>query len=177
MSLHRATFVAFAALFTIGATSVAFADCCQSGVPAPVVYSNGCGGCGAAPAPVIYVQPVAPPPPPVTVTTWGNGNGCGCNHSVVYVTPSIEPTPIAPAPIYVVNQGPEYSGPGVMVPYRTYAPAAAYAPEAYPYMPGYRPHPYYRTHVAYHEHMYAHPHHYVPAHWRSYPHRPLGVRD
>ena len=35
---------------------------------------------------------------------------------------------LCPSPLYVVNQGPEYTGPGLMVPYGTYAPAAAYAP-------------------------------------------------
>ena len=29
----------------------------------------------------------------------------------------------SPAPLYVVNQGPEYSGPGIMMPYRTWSPA------------------------------------------------------
>ena len=196
MSLHRTTLVALATLFTVGATSVALADCCQWGTPAPVVYaSSGCGGCAAAPvvyarpvqpvpvvasgcggcgalAPVSYVEPVAPPAP-IAVTAVGNG--CGCGRSVVYAAPAIAPTPIAPAPIYVVNQGPEYSGPGIMVPYPTYSPAAAYAP--YPYIPGYRPHPYYRARVAYHERAYMHPRYYAPMrHSRPYMHRPLGVR-
>ena len=49
-----------------------------------------------------------------------------------------ELTPVARAPIYVVNQGPDYTGPGIMVPYRTWTPAASYVtPGAYPYVPGY----------------------------------------
>ena len=40
-------------------------------------------------------------------------NGCNCGRSVGY----------APSPLYVVNQGPEYSGPGMMVPYRPTRPA------------------------------------------------------
>ena len=106
---------------------------------------------------------------------------------VVYAVPALEPTPIAPAPIYVVNQGPEYAGPGLMVPYRTWSPAAAYAPpSAYPYVPGYGygappyVHHLYRApapRIAYREHFYAHPHYYGPMpRWRPYPHRPLGVR-
>jgi hypothetical protein len=94
--------------------------------------------------------------------------------------------PIAPAPIYVVNQGPEYAGPGIMIPYRTWSPAAAYAPAAgYPYVPGYH-HGYgyrygHRHHgpgprFAYRERVYAHPHHYPVRYWHSYPQRPLGVR-
>jgi hypothetical protein len=181
MSLHRTTLVALATLFTVGATSVAFAGCCQWGTPAPVVYaSSGCGGCGATP--VIYAEPVQPAPivvepvaPPAPIAVTAVGNGCGCGRSVVYAVPAIAPAPIAPAPIYVVNQGPQYSGPGIMVPYRTYSPAAAYAP--YPYMPGYRPYPYYRARVAYHGRASMHPHYYAPMrHSRPYPHRPLDVR-
>ena len=41
------------------------------------------------------------------------------------------------SPLYVVNQGPVYSGPGLMQPYATYSPDTAYAPAAdYPYVPG-----------------------------------------
>ena len=52
-------------------------------------------------------------------------NGCNCGRSIGYY----------PSPLYVVNQGPEYSGPGLMLPYGTYAPGAAYAPGInYPYV-------------------------------------------
>jgi hypothetical protein len=84
---------------------------------------------------------------------WSGCGGCGG----VYATPAIEPTPIAPSPIYVVNQGPDYTGPGIMVPYRVYGPGAGYAyyHHRYPRYAGpvgpYRP-------------------------YARYPHRPLGVR-
>ena len=77
-----------------------------------------------------------------------------------------------PAPIYVVNQGPEYSGPGIMMPYRTWSPVGRglrstiltfRAATARPYYHGAR--------YAYREHGYGRPH------WWRYPHRPLGVRD
>ncbi len=144
-------------------TSLAFADGWGWG------WGRGCGGCTAPSAAVVYAQPVAPlpplplPPPPI-VAGWTTG--CGC-HSVVYATPPapvLEPTPIAPAPIYVVNQGPEYTGPGIVVPYHTWTPTPGYGPVfGYPHRPhygyGYRyRHRYgygirawrYRTHFAYH---------------------------
>jgi hypothetical protein len=191
MSFHRSTLVAIATFFTVGMTSVAFAGCCDWGTPAPVVYApSGCGGCGAAYAPIVYATPIAPAPitvggcggcgtptaafsfvqpvapMPTIVGTWGGGCG-GCGAPVVYT---------APAPIYVVNQGPEYTGPGVMVPYRTYAPPAEYAPPpAYPpyiyhshrYYPAPGPRVVYREHVYYHPHVYG-PHYYGP---RPYPRR------
>ena len=84
--------------------------CGTAYAPTPTYYNAGCGTCGA-PAPSYY------------------GTGCGgCQTQAVYTTP---------APLYVVNQGPDYSGPGVMVPYRTYAPPAEYAPP--PAYPGYPP--------------------------------------
>jgi hypothetical protein len=67
---------------------------------------------------------------PVVASSWG----CGCGGSVAYAAPTV----IAPAPIYVVNQGPDYTGPGIMVPYRTWTPAAPYiGAGGYPYMHGY----------------------------------------
>src|SRR5208282_1197005 len=126
MSLHRATLVAFTTLLTVGMTSVAFAGCCEWGTPAPFVYAaSGCGGCGPTFAPITYAVPVQPAPiivggcggcgayAPIVYAapvTWGNGCG-GCGGAVVYA---------APAPIYVVNQGPDFSGPGIMVPYKIY---------------------------------------------------------
>ena len=130
--MSRVTFVALATFLTIGSTSAAFA-CCGG----PAYYApTACGGC-APPAPVVYVPaPPPPPPPPVQVAPPAWSGGCGCGRPVVYAAPPVEVTPVAPAPIYVVNQGPEYSGPGIMVPYHTYSPAAAWAPaNGYPYVP------------------------------------------
>lgn len=167
MSFQRVTLAAFTALFAAGTTSVAFAGCCEWGIPAPVVYAP------VAPVPVV--------PVPVAVTTWGPGwglswgpGGCGCGPSVAYVAPPVEVTPIAPAPIYVVDQGPDFSGPGILVPYHTWSPAAAFVPAtAYPYVPG----PGYGHGAPGPRVAYRHPHHYRPmAHWHSYPHRPLGAR-
>jgi hypothetical protein len=128
MSLRRTVFLVLAFAFTAGMTSVA---------------SAGCGGCGTPTAAVVYAQPVAPTPPRVAVSawTWGTtwGVGCGCHRAYVYAaTPAVELMPIAPAPIYVVNQGPDYTGPGIMVPYHTWTPASSYVvPGSYPYR-GYR---------------------------------------
>jgi hypothetical protein len=201
MSFHRATLVALATLFTVGMTSLASAGCCDWGYSAPANY--GCGGCGApvytpsyttyqpvAPvsyggcggcgAPVysgcggcatpsvaaVYAVPVAPAP--IVVSAWA-GTGCGCQNSLSFGGPS---------PLYVVNQGPDFSGPGLMRPYGTYAPETAYAPAAnYPYVPGYGNsgygpgygygspayHPYYAhryygpRYAAYRAPMYGHP--------------------
>jgi len=87
-------------------------------------------------------------------------NGCNCGRAVGY----------APSPLYVVSQGPEYSGPGMMVSYQPYSPAAAYAPAInYPYIGprnGYRGPAFYRHGVyrgpryAYRAHVYVHPRYY-----------------
>ena len=160
----------------------------------------GCGGCGVAVA-VTYAQPVAVQPAvlpvavapaPVAVDHWDTGGcawggcggfglggfgsgGCGCGScggcggSVVYAPAA---PAVAPAPFYMVNQGPEYSGPGFMIPYGTYSPGAALAaPGGYPYVgtPGYRHYGYgYRMHP-----HYAHPY-YRPYRHPYYPPRPLG---
>jgi hypothetical protein len=99
--------------------------CCAPSIAAsyaaPVAqWSGGCGGCGA---PVGYGG----------YGGYGGGynNGCGnCGVPAVYTTP---------APLYVVNQGPAFEGPGLMVPYHSYAPPVEYAPPpAYPpYAGGY----------------------------------------
>jgi hypothetical protein len=150
MSLRRTTFFVLALLFTAATTSAASA-CCDWGFQAPVTYTyapttyasagwGGCGGCGTPTAAVVYAQPVAPTPPPVAVTAWSWGTHWGCCHrSFVYAaTPAVELMPVAPAPIYVVNQGPDYSGPGIMVPYHTWTPASSYVvPGSYPYFHGY----------------------------------------
>jgi hypothetical protein len=190
MSRHRVMLVTLATLLTAGTTSAALA-CCEWGSPAPVAYaqpvvSAGCGGCAPL---ATYAQPIVPP----LVTPGGCGcSGCGgCGG--LYATPAIEPTPIAPSPIYVVNQGPDYTGPGIMVPYRVYSPGAGFAPPpAYsyvvgqPYPAGYVPNPYYAGAgpvVPYRERAYYHgaypryagpigPYHPYP----RYPHRPVSAR-
>ena len=131
MSIHRAILVALATFFTIGMTSIASADCCNGGYSAPVAYGSygGCGGCGAPTAAVVFAQPVAPAPLSVINPVTAFGGPCGgCGRSVVYAAPAL----------YVVNQGPYYTGPGITVPYSTYSPDTAYAPAVnYPYVPGY----------------------------------------
>jgi len=189
MSLYRTTIAALATLFTAAMTSAALA-CCGGGSYAVYGYGwNSCNGCGAVPvfAPPAPVVQIAPPAPLVT-TGWGTG--CGCGQAIVYATPAQEPIPVSPAAIYVTNQGPDYTGPGIMEPYRIWSPAQGYAPAPdYPYVSGYGygyPLPY-RVHPHLHHYYHAagprfaehyHPHYYAPArHWRAYPHRPLGVRD
>jgi hypothetical protein len=128
---------------------------CGAVAYAPVIYATpiepqpiavGCGGCGA---PVTCCAPsVAAYAAPVGYGDYGGGygggynggygggyaggygggygGGCGnCGVPAVYTTP---------APLYVVNQGPAFEGPGVMVPFHSYAPPAEYAPP-----PGYPP--------------------------------------
>src|SRR5208282_4288374 len=214
MSFHRAIIAALAALFVAGTASVALADCGGCGwaappiayQPVPLYTSGGCGGCGgsfavtyapaAAYAPPAFAPAPAPiAPAPIAVDHWDTGGcgwggcrgigcgcgRCGCGGSALY----------APAPIYVVNQGPEYTGPGVMIPYGTYSPEAGLAaPYDYPYIsrPGYRhgyggyAHRYFRgagPRYAYGERGYVHPHPYGPTaygHRYPYPRRPVGVR-
>jgi hypothetical protein len=135
--------------------------------------------------PVVQAVPVAPAP--IAVDHWdtngfgcgggcgGCGGGCGCggcgggcggcSSTFGYHTVA--------APMYVVNQGPEYSGPGLTVPFGTYSPATNLAaPAQYPYVAGpgysYGPrYPYYRSRYAYHRPYWnpyrSYPHHY----WRG----------
>jgi hypothetical protein len=155
--------------------------------PAPIYVGNGCGNCGV-PSPccstpsaaVTFLPPVAPAPccamPVAAAPCCAVQAAAPC-----CATPQVY---TAPAPLYVVNQGPDYTGPGIMEPYRTYAPPAQYAPppvypgygypQARPYYPrAYNgPHGYY-PHVAYREHVYqprALAPRYYPAHrpyWRG----------
>jgi len=176
MSLHRVVLVGVATLFTAGISSAASAGCCGWGAAAaPVAYapvsyaSAGCGGCGTPTAAVVYAQPVAPPqvlyaepvaaPAPVVYGAW---NGCGhCGGGFVSYAPAVEAIAVAPAPIYVVNQGPDYTGPGIMTPFHTWTPSASYVvPGSYPYRPGY----------GYHRYGYGYRYGYVhrPVYWRHY---------
>ncbi len=161
MSLHRATLFVLALLFTAGMTSMA---------------SAGCGGCGTPTAAIVYAAPVAPAPPRViwrrwAWRTWAWGTGCSCHRAVVYAaTPTVTLTPIAPAPIYVVDQGPDYTGPGITVPYHLWTTGSYIVPRTYPYWRGYSYwHRYgyghgYWHHVAYHQHFYHRPW-YGMHHW------------
>lgn len=175
MSFKRITLVALAALFSIVSPSLASA-CCEAraplGYPAfvpvgpvgPVGFAN-CVGCVA---PALNGTPVAPAPITVSgvVTPFGGpccgwygcGNcfwGAGWNGWTAWnggVAVPFGP----PSALYVVDQGPTYSGPGIVVPYRTYSPNTAYAPAAdYPYVPGYA-RPYYGRY-AFHDPAYMNP--------------------
>jgi hypothetical protein len=205
MPFHRTILVAVATLFTAAMSSGAIARCCGWGVTAPVVYSGGCGGCGGlsyaatyatplAVAPItvgcggcgvptaaaVFVEPVAPMP--VVYGGWGGGcGGCGSSYGYGggygsgygygYGAASYAPA----SPLYVVNQGPEYGGPGVMVPYRHYGPPMGYASHsAYPYL--YRPHHYFGSRYAYGMHPYMRPHYFGPRFYGPGWHRPLGMR-
>ena len=125
MSFLRTTLMASAAVFTFGMTSMASA-CCDGAYYAPVV---------PYPTPAVPT-PVAPAP--IWVGPWSGGWNplnsfgpwVGCCGGV-----PIPPPWGTPSPLYVVNQGPEYSGPGLMVPYGTYSPATNLAaPRQYPYV-------------------------------------------
>jgi hypothetical protein len=119
MSSHRATVVAFAAAFMLAMTSLASA-CCAPVAPG---RTNSPNPVPLAPAP-IYVGPWSggwslTPWSFVggSVAGWGSCGCCGCG--------------AAPSPLYVVDQGPDYTGPGVMVPFLTYTPTTHF-----PYVSG-----------------------------------------
>jgi hypothetical protein len=189
MSFHRSVVVALATIFAVGMAPAAFAGCCGWDAPAPVYYApqgyaqGGCGSCGVtAYAPIVYATPIAPAP----IYLGGGCGGCGTPTAAVTFAPPVAPTPTygcggcgapvvytQPAPLYVVNQGPEFSGPGITVPFETYAPPAQYAPPPY-YPPYYHPQSYYRGgYGGYYHHAYyrprayygrrPNPHHY----WRG----------
>jgi hypothetical protein len=99
----------------------------------------------------------------------GGCGGCGgCSSTFGY-------HPVAPSPLYVVNQGPEYSGPGLMVPFGTYSPATnVAAPGAYPYVAGRGygygpryPRPYYGSRYTYTGHYWGNPSRYYARRWRG----------
>jgi hypothetical protein len=99
----------------------------------------------------------------------GGCGGCGgCSSTFGY-------HPVAPAPLYVVNQGPEYSGPGLTVPFGTYSPATnVAAPGAYPYVAGRGygygpryPRPYYGSRYTYTGRYWGNPSRYYPNRWRG----------
>jgi len=141
-------------------------------------WGSGCGGCGGWGGGAFGVAGGG--------WSWGRcGVGCGggwgggcCASAAAYAQP-----------LYMVNQGPYYSGPGLMQPYATYSPDTAYAPAAdYPYVPGngngygpapvpppYYSHLYYHPHYAYRAPVYGRPvapqpHYYYGApQWHHYP--------
>jgi hypothetical protein len=169
MSLHRVALAVLATLFTAGISSAASANCCGWEAAAPVAYapvayaSTGCGHCGTPTAAIVYAQPVMPAPVPV-VTTWAAGCGCacGCRGLIGYATPGVEPIAVAPAPIYIVNQGPDYTGPGIMTPYHTWTPSASYVvPGTYPYAYGHHRYGYVHRHVYWRGGGYVGPRHVV----------------
>jgi len=121
MPLHRATIVVLATAFTLAMTSVASA-CCG------VVASGGTNSPNPvpiAPAP-IYVGPwsggwsLTPWSFGVGWSGWSGWGGCGCCGCGA-----------APSSRYVVDRGPDYTGPGVMVPFLTYTPTISF-----PYVSG-----------------------------------------
>jgi len=110
MSLHRATIVGFVAVFTAAMTSLASACC------VPAASTNSPNPIPLAPAP-IYVGPWSgswSDSPRSFGPSWVSG-GCGCCSCGG-----------APSSLYVVDQGPTYTGPGVMEPFLTYTPATSY---------------------------------------------------
>jgi len=113
MSFHRTIIVALAAVFTVAMGSLASACC----VPAASGHTNSPNPVPLAPAP-IYVGPWSGG---WSLTPWSFGaslvgsSGCGCCGCGA-----------APSPFYVVDQGPDFTGPGVMRPFATYTPAIGF---------------------------------------------------
>ena len=105
-------------------------------------FGYGCGGCG--------------PHHPRPVQSCGGGFFGGGFFGGGYGGGYSCPVVVQPVPVYVVNQGPVYSGPGLSDPrYGTwYAPRAV---GAYPYVSG-RP-GYYGHRRAYYGHRYHHRYH------------------
>jgi hypothetical protein len=97
----------------------------------------GCGGCQSA-APVLYAQPQVAPilyaqPRPVPVYAWPQQAYSSCGGCASYGAVSVVDTQprYAKQPIYIVNQGPHYSGSGIMVTQSTWSHGASTA--GYPY--------------------------------------------
>jgi hypothetical protein len=163
MSVYRAALVAVTALFVAATTSAASAGC-YGHFRSFGYVAAGCGVCGGCGGRAAFVY--APPRP----------RNCGCRPPVIYTPAEVVPTPIAPAPIYVVNQGPDYTGPGIMVPYRTWSPPGSYVVvrphpliRHYGYGHAYYHH-WYAHRSAYRAHFYAHPHHHPMPMWQGHPH-------
>jgi hypothetical protein len=116
------------------------------------------GGCNNCAAPVASCCAVPAPAPVACCAAPAPVSPC-CGTPAVYT---------APAPLYVVNQGPDFNGPGIMEPYRTYAPPAMYAPP-----PAYPPYPMHRYYPVHHYSPYAtyHPHRWAPRYYG----RPYGM--
>ncbi|MDE1972476.1 MAG: hypothetical protein KGL96_06230 [Hyphomicrobiales bacterium] len=169
MFFVRVVFVACGALLATFFSSAAFAGCC-----------GGCGGCGGSyivgytyapaipvPPPVVYAPapaPIAIAPAPIAVDHWDTGGwggwggwgnnwgGCGCCCNRGLFTSGAF---VTPGPVYIVNQGPQYSGPGIMIPSLGYAPGEGVAgPGTYPYVGPYHPHAYYGYHPYRHRYYY-----------------------
>jgi hypothetical protein len=117
MSFRRTIIVALATVFMVAMTSLASACC------VPVASgTNSPNPVPLAPAP-IYVGPWSGG---WSLTPWSFGaslvgsGGCGCCGCGA-----------APSPFYVVDQGPDFTGPGIMRPFATYTPAISF-----PYVSG-----------------------------------------
>jgi hypothetical protein len=151
MSFHRAFVSACVAFLALGTMSTgAFA---------------GCDGCGieGSPRPVYPVPrahapaPLPPPATPVALAPaplaadhwdtngfggcrggafrgWGPFDACGSVPACGNCRAAVAFAP-APMPIYLVDQGPHYSGPGFMVLFKTYSPATGLAvPGEFPFI-------------------------------------------
>lgn len=182
MSFYRFGLAASITLLVAVMSSAAFAGCGGCGGGYTVIYAQ---PQAYAPLPIEYAQPapVAPlayaPPPqlivpaPIAVDHWDTqgfdffggpgygygygGCGCGCGRCAQrgFFANGGYAFGGAPAPLYFVNQGPQYSGPAVMLPYPSYAPSAGIAaPWAYPYVGRYRygAYPYYAHRVHHYWH-------------------------
>lgn len=181
MSLFRVALVASASLLATLFSSAAFAGCCGGCGGCGGAYVVGYTYAPAIPVapPVVYAPvpvpaPVAPipiAPAPIAVdhwdtggwggwngwgggwNGWGNwGGGCGCCCNRGLFTSGYFGGP-AVAPIYIVNQGPQYSGPGIMIPSLNYSQGFA-ATGAYPYVGRYPYRPYYPRYYMHHVHHY-----------------------
>jgi len=119
MPFHHTAIVILTAVFTVAMTALASA-CCAVGASGG---TNSPNPIPIAPAP-IYVGPwsggwsLTPWSFGIGSRSWSAPGGCGGCAA-------------APSPLYVVDRGPDYTGPGVMVPFLTYTPTIAF-----PYVSG-----------------------------------------